>query len=114
MSDITGGFEEYENKLQAGENKQANVYELKLYITGMTPNSVRAVRNLKAICKKYFSEVECKLEIIDVYQNAELAKGENIIATPTLIKKAPGIQTRIVGDLSDEKKVLNILSLTEI
>ncbi len=80
----------------------------------MTPNSVRAVRNLKNICHKYFNEEECEIEIIDVYQNAELAKGEEIIATPTLIKKSPGIQSRLVGDLSDEKKVLRILSLTEI
>ncbi|RYD72350.1 MAG: hypothetical protein EOP53_22085 [Sphingobacteriales bacterium] len=66
------------------------------------------------MCSKYFKEGECDLEIIDVYQNADLAKGEEIIATPTLIKKAPGITCGLVGDLSDESKVLRILSLKEI
>ncbi|MGZ5242343.1 MAG: circadian clock KaiB family protein [Bacteroidia bacterium] len=112
MQKKNDAFEDFENKLRIAKQKEP--YDLKLYITGMTPNSVRAVRNLKLICQKYFKPGECKLEIIDVYQNAELAKGEDIIATPTLIKKAPGIQCRLVGDLSDEKKVLRILSLTEI
>ena len=104
---------EFEDAID-GKAKHIQTYVLKLYITGMTPNSVRAVRNIKKFCQRYFKEGECNLEIIDVYQNAELAKGEEIIATPTLIKKSPGMASRIVGDLSDEKKMLRILSITDI
>jgi circadian clock protein KaiB len=112
MVEESGAIQDFENALEMAKHKEN--YVLKLYITGMTPNSVRAVRNIKNFCQKYFKEGECNLEIIDVYQNADLAKGEEIIATPTLIKKSPGISCRIVGDLSDEKKVLRILSIIDI
>ena len=86
-------------------------YHLVLFITGASPNSVRAVANLKAICEKYLKE-DCILEIIDVYQNPEVAQKEQIIALPTLLKRGDGGQRRLVGDLSDTKKVLRGLGIT--
>ena len=80
-------------------------YELKLFITGATPNSVRAVANIKHICEKYFPK-KYTLEVIDVYQQPLLAKNEQIIALPMLIKYTPLPIKRLVGDMSDSQKVL--------
>jgi circadian clock protein KaiB len=102
--DAIGSFEKYSQKDEHG------FYELKLYITGMTPNSVRAVNNIKSLCQQYFNN-NCTLEIIDVYQNPGLAKEENIIATPTLVKKSPSPVYRVVGNLSDTAKVLKLLGI---
>ena len=66
---------------------------------------MRAINNLKLICEQYLHD-RYELEIIDIYQNPELARREQIIALPTLIKKAPEPERRLVGDMSDTKKVL--------
>lgn len=86
-------------------------YELVLFITGASPNSVRAVANLKAICEKYLAGAYT-LEVIDVYQHPEVAQKEQIIALPTLLRKGDGVQRRLVGDLSDTTKVLRGLGIT--
>ena len=83
---------------------------LQLYITGASQNSLRAVANLKIICEKYLG-INYELEIIDVYQQPEIAKHEQLIALPLLIKKYPFPEKRLVGDLSDTKKVLEGLGL---
>ena len=80
-------------------------YVLHLYITGATPNSTRAVRNLKEICEHYLKG-RYELLIIDIYQQPELAKRDQIVAAPTLIKKWPLPLRRLVGDLSDRGRVL--------
>lgn len=80
-------------------------YEMRLFITGATPNSLRAVVNIKSICEKYFPG-KYKLEIIDIYQQPALAKDEQIIALPMLIKTSPQPLKRLVGDMSDTDKVL--------
>jgi circadian clock protein KaiB len=85
-------------------------YILRLYITGSTSRSVLAITNLKKICEEYL-EGRYDLEIIDLYQNPSLAKGEQIIAAPTLIKKLPLPFRRIIGDMSDKEKVLMGLNL---
>ncbi|SET59681.1 circadian clock KaiB family protein [Hymenobacter actinosclerus] len=85
-------------------------YVLELYITGATPNSTRAVRNLKAICELYLAG-RYELTIIDIYQQPELAQSARIIAAPTLVKKSPGLQRWLVGDLSDRPRVLRLLGL---
>ena len=87
-------------------------YLLRLYITGATPNSTRAISNLKEICEKYL-DGDYELEIIDVYQQPVIAEAEQIIALPLLIKKSPSPQRRLIGDLSDIKKVLRGLSLAD-
>jgi len=78
---------------------------LRLYVTGTTPKSQAAIRNIKMICDKELKGM-CDLKVIDIYQQPALAKGEQIVAVPTLIKKLPAPIRRIVGDLSDHERVL--------
>ncbi|GAA3945544.1 circadian clock KaiB family protein [Hymenobacter algoricola] len=85
-------------------------YVLHLFITGATPNSTRAVRNIKAICEQYLAG-RYELLIIDMYQQPELAQQEQLIGAPTLIKKRPGLVRRLVGDLSDRNRVLKALGI---
>lgn len=85
-------------------------YVLRLYVTGMTPNSVRAIENMKAICGEYLPG-RYDLEIIDVYKQPSVAKGEQIVAAPTLVKRLPLPLRRLVGDLSQKDRVLLGLDL---
>ncbi len=85
-------------------------YVLRLYVTGMTPRSTRAIENLRAVCDEHLKG-RYTLEIIDIYQHPNLLQGEQIIATPTLVKKLPAPLRRMVGDLSDVEKVLMGLDL---
>ena len=87
-------------------------YVLQLFITGATPNSVRALTNIKTICEAHLSG-RYSLEIIDVYQQAALAQKEQLVALPMLLKKQPLPEKRLIGDLSDTVKVLNALGLIE-
>ena len=89
------------------------VYILKLYITGASPNSTRAVTNIKKICEKYL-EGRYNLEVIDVYQQGSLAQAEQIIALPLLVKLFPSPKKRLIGNMSDLSKVLRGLELIEI
>lgn len=87
-------------------------YILRLYITGSTRRSVLALTNLKKICEEYL-DGRYELEVIDLYQMPALAKDEQIIAAPTLIKKLPLPFRRIIGDMSDAGKVLMGLDLVK-
>jgi len=89
-----------------------SVYQLSLFITGASPNSVRAINNIKSICEEYLSG-NYELKIIDVYQLPEVAQREQIIALPTLIKRGPAPERRLVGDMSDTNKVLRGLGITD-
>jgi circadian clock protein KaiB len=82
-----------------------STHVLRLYVTGTTPASVRAVANIKHICEEHLLG-RYELEVIDLYQQPILAKGEQIIAAPTLIKKLPLPLRRIIGDMSDTERVL--------
>ncbi len=85
-------------------------YVLRLYVTGLTPRSARAVKNLQAICDERLAG-RYDLEVIDIYQQRVLTRGEQIIAAPTLIKKLPLPMRRIIGDLSNRERVLIGLDL---
>ena len=85
-------------------------YVLRLYVTGMTARSSRAVNNLRTICDEYL-QGRYELEIIDIYQQPALTKGEQIVAAPTLIKKFPLPMRRIIGDMSNRDGVLLGLDL---
>jgi circadian clock protein KaiB len=85
-------------------------YVLRLYVTGMTPRSARAISNLQTICEQYL-DGQYDLEVIDIYQQPVLTKGEQIIAAPTLIKKLPLPVRRIIGDMSNRERVLAGLDL---
>ena len=83
---------------------------MRLFVTGMTPRSTDAISRLKSICEEYL-EGRYELEVIDIYQQPSVAKGEQIIATPTLIKRLPPPLRRLVGDLSDKRRVLRGLDI---
>lgn len=87
-------------------------YELRLYITGATHHSMLAVKNIKIICETYLTG-NYTLDIIDVYQQPELAGQMDIIAAPTLIKLSPQPQRKLIGDLTDTGKVLRVLGVQE-
>jgi circadian clock protein KaiB len=91
-------------------SKNSFEYVLRLFITGATPNSIRALTNIKNICEDHLKG-RYSLEIIDVYQQQEIAEKEQLIALPLLIKTKPIPQRRIIGDLSDTQKVLKALGL---
>jgi circadian clock protein KaiB len=95
---------------RAADGRNSSRYVLRLYVTGMTAKSVRAIENLKAICEEYL-QGHYDLEIIDIYQHPVLMRGEQIIAAPTLIKKLPEPLRRLVGDMSDKDRVLLGLDL---
>jgi len=88
-------------------------YILKLYVTGTTPNSERAVANLRRLCAEELSE-QYEIIVIDVLERPQLAEDEKILATPTLVKALPPPLRRVIGDLSDTQKVLVGLDLRTI
>jgi circadian clock protein KaiB len=104
MTDATARFE------KALEQSRHEKYILRLYVTGMTPNSLRAIDNIKKICEEHL-QGRYELEVIDIYQNPILAQGEQIVAAPTLIKKLPVPLRKFIGDMSQTEKILLGLDL---
>jgi circadian clock protein KaiB len=88
-------------------------YILRLYVTGRSSNSSKAITNIKRICDLHLPG-RCELKIIDLYQQPDLARGKQIIAAPTLVKELPLPLKRIVGDMSDEDRVLIGLDLERV
>ena len=101
--------EEFEQEL-AREAVRGGRYELRLFVSGSTPRSSKAVENIKRICEEFLPG-RYELEVIDVYQQPELARNQQLIAAPTLVKDNPRPARRIVGDLSDQERVLVGLDL---
>lgn len=93
---------EFERALR--KSKEEN-YLLRLFITGTTPRSIRAIDNIKTICEENLKG-RYTLEVVNLYQQPGMAQSEQIFAAPTLIKKLPLPLRRIIGDLSDQEKVL--------
>ncbi len=85
-------------------------YVLRLFVTGASPNSARAISNLKQICETHIKG-KYSLEIIDVYQQKSIAEIEQVIALPLLLKTLPLPRRRLIGDMSDKDKVLQGLGL---
>ncbi len=100
-------MEELEKVAQDAKSQQ---YVLRLYVAGMTPRSEEAIRKVTAICEDKLVG-RCSLEVIDIYQHPTLAKGEQIIAVPTLVKKLPLPLRKIIGSMADEDKLLLGLDL---
>ncbi len=90
--------------------KSAERYTLRLYVTGMTMNSRKAIANIKKICEEHLHG-RYDLEVIDIYQQPTLAGGEQILAAPTLIKKLPLPPRRFIGDMSNTERILVGLDL---
>ena len=88
-----------------GSHSRQAKYVLCLYVSGSTGKSTQAVENIKRICEEYLKN-RYDLEVIDLYQQPQLARGEQIVAVPTLIKRLPLPLRRLVGDMSNQEKVL--------
>jgi circadian clock protein KaiB len=86
------------------------VWELRLYVAGQTPRSLRAFANLKRICEEHLAGAY-HIEVIDLLKNPQLAKGDQILALPTLVRKLPQPVKKIIGDLSNTERVLVGLDL---
>jgi circadian clock protein KaiB len=87
------------------KEKEAKAYELRLYIAGKTAKSVTALANLKKYCEEHLKG-QYKIEVIDLLVQPQLAEGDQIFAIPTLVRKVPEPIRKIIGDLSNEEKVL--------
>jgi circadian clock protein KaiB len=85
-------------------------YILRLYVTGSSIRSLRAINNLKKLCEEYLTD-DYDLEVIDIYKNPDAARDEQIIAAPTLVKRLPRPLRRFIGDLSNKQKLLVGLDL---
>ncbi len=94
---------------KAGRTRKAT-WDLKLYVAGQTPKSLQAFANLKRICEEHLAG-KYRIEIIDLLKNPQLAKGDQILALPTLVRKLPEPVRKIIGDLSDTERVLVGLDL---
>jgi circadian clock protein KaiB len=95
---------------KAGRARRSR-YSLRLYVTGNTARSARAVTNLRTVCEEYVSG-RYQLEVIDVYQQPEEAIRGQLVAAPTLVRELPRPERRLVGDLSDKGKLVLTLELT--
>jgi len=85
-------------------------WELRLYVAGNTPNSIAAFSNLQQICEKHMGG-RYRIEIIDLFDNPQLARGDQIVAVPTLVRRLPTPIKKIIGDLSNTERVLVGLDL---
>ena len=97
----------FEQALRHSPHEQ---YSLLLYVAGTSPQSLRAIANIKKICEEHL-QGRYELQVIDLYQQPQLALGEQIIAAPTLIKKLPIPLRRVIGDFSNTERVLVGLDL---
>jgi circadian clock protein KaiB len=86
------------------------IWELRLYVAGVTPRSVEAFSNLKKICEEHLAG-KYHIEVIDLMENPRLARGDQILAIPTLVRELPPPIKKIIGDLSDTERVLVGLNL---
>lgn len=96
-------------KARSGNKKRkaeaGSKYDLTLFVSGSTERSMTAVRNIKRICEENLTG-RYSLKVVDIYQQPKLAMDEQIVAVPTLLKKLPGPLRRVIGDLSDDVRVL--------
>ena len=90
--------------------RTAKAWELRLYVAGQTPRAVTALENLKKLCEEHLAGVY-EIEVIDLLKNPQLARGDQILAVPTLVRKLPTPIKKIIGDLSNSERVLVGLDL---
>ena len=105
---LTRATEKFEAALRKPERAQR--YVLRLFVTGMTPRSTDAIRNIRALCEEHLAE-RYDLEVIDLYCKPGRARDEQIVAAPTLVKKLPLPLRKLIGDLSETQRVLVGLDL---
>jgi circadian clock protein KaiB len=108
QTDDQGLTEAFELSLREGE--KPGRYTLRLYVTGTTPNSQRAIENVRKLCEAHLKG-RYELEIIDIYQRPALAREGQIVAAPTLVKELPLPLRKFIGDMSNTEKILVRLDL---
>jgi circadian clock protein KaiB len=111
-------FDPEETTLQAFERALLEkapdgAYRLRLYVSGSSPRSAKAIANIRAICDQHLAG-RYELDVVDLYQQPHLAKDAQIIAAPTLVKEEPMPLRKIVGDMSDEGRVLVGLDIQKL
>jgi circadian clock protein KaiB len=94
----------------APASQQPKAWNLRLYVAGQTPRAVTALENLKKICEEHLAG-DYSIEVVDLLKNPQLARGDQILAVPTLVRKLPEPIKKIIGDLSDKERVLVGLDL---
>jgi circadian clock protein KaiB len=97
-------------KKRPAKTVQSDFYRLRLYIAGQTPNSIAAIANLKKLCEEKLHG-KYRIEVVDLLENPQLAKGDQIIAIPTLVRKLPPPVKKIIGNLSKTESVIVGLDL---
>jgi circadian clock protein KaiB len=111
--DKRSDLDSIKGKLEAAAREKGNQrYVLRLYVAGITPRSQEAIRTVTAICNEHLAG-RYDLQVIDIYQQPVLAKGEQIIAVPTLIRKLPEPLRKIIGSMADKDKLLVGLDLVQ-
>src|SRR5436305_15325676 len=101
-----------DNQRKASESGP-EFWELRLYVAGQTPKSIVAFANLKKLCEQHLAG-KYRIEVIDLVQNPQLARGDQILAIPTLVRKLPEPVRKIIGDLSNTERVLVGLDLVPL
>jgi circadian clock protein KaiB len=99
-----------ERRTTSLKSKTRETWNLRLYVAGKTPRAIMAFENLERICEEHLAG-KYTIEVIDLLKNPQLAKGDQIIAVPTLVRRLPEPVRKIIGDLSDKEKVLVGLDL---
>lgn len=99
-------------KQQSAPQGPTEQWELRLYVAGQTPRSLRALANLKKLCEEHLAG-QYAIEVIDLVKHPQLAAGDQILAIPTLVRRLPEPVCKIIGDLSNTERVLVGLDLRE-
>jgi len=95
------------------DRRNPQVWNLRLYVAGQTPKSLRAFANLKVLCEEHLKG-RYQIEVIDLMENPQLARGDQIVAVPTLVRKLPEPVRKIIGDLSNSQRALVGLDLRKV
>jgi circadian clock protein KaiB len=90
---------------KAAETKSPDHWNLRLYVAGQSPRSTAAIANLRRFCEEYLAG-KYSIEVVDLLENPQLARGDQIVALPTLVRKLPAPMRKIIGDLSDRERVI--------
>jgi len=113
MNDVRIGKPEEATETAAFSGSASPLYILRLYVTGKTPNSVRAVAKVREICEEFLAG-RYQLQVVDIYQQPALAGSDQILVVPTLVRRAPGPLRRLIGNLSDRDRILAGLELQPV
>ncbi len=111
MTTASKGTRTFEKKAEREQERLlAQHVELALFVSGITPKSIRAIETLKELCEKYLAS-RYTLKVIDIYREPKLAKENDVVAVPTLIRLQPGPRKMFIGDLSDSAPILKAIGI---